>query len=291
MSKSRNWLVTINYFNEQDMADIELMFERLSQWHHNELHDDDVEKQLCNYRYIIFGFEGTDEKSTFHPHIHMYIHYVHPVSMTNVLTNFTKHHNCVVIDNPLDAIEYCKGYEGKEHKLKDLEENVWLDIGTLPNGVLKKPKVNQTNLVMTAINEGKTIEEVCQLFPSFALHHYNKLKSFYERKKQNVETKFYYIDPDDSVGDLITYLHDAGIVEGKLAVCFEDLSELEAYEEYDTILYYGDYTRQLAHYALGYPMTYKYGYELRKIKPRMFIYHNKLKHKILPGYSKLNLYY
>lgn len=234
-TRAHNWTVTINYFTEEDVNDM---------------------VKVCDIAdYYIYGFEGIDEHDL-HPHIHLFLHFKHAKSMARVLSFFDKHHHIEVVKDVPAMIEYCKGYEGG--KLKSHTENVYIEYGTPPvSGVNKS-----SQQVIDAINEGKTIEEIERLYPSYCLHHYTKLQEYYYRRKQIDNTKGvieHYDNYDPKIDEDVIYdFMDIVNTTKEVVVWYREAGS--------------KYPKQMMdNYVKGLPLKVKYGYKFIAIKPKKII--------------------
>lgn len=235
--RSRAWTLTLNYFDELD-------FEELT-------------NSIDYTDYAIFGFEGVDSDDPKHPHIHLYLHFQNARSLKSVKSMFTKQHHIEVVKDNLAMIEYCKGY--KNGKLKWIRENHWLEFGTPPvNGVNKS-----SQLVIDAIQSGKTLEEIEELFPSYSLHHYQKLQDLYHRKRQITNDKGVWLDVEE-----YQLTGDEDVIYD-----FSDIVNTTK----DTVVWYRSagtsFPKQMFdNYSKhGLPFRVKYGYKYLVVKPKKVI--------------------
>jgi len=232
-ARVHNWTVTLNNYNEVDM--------------------DELKDVVSFADYYIFGFEGSDEIDL-HPHIHLFLHYRNARAFKTVKAMFTKQHNIQPVEDVPAMISYCKGYH--KGKLKSNTENVYLEDGQPP--ITGVNKISQR--VIDAIKEGKTIKEIEEAFPSYALHHYSKLEELYQRKRPAAQGR--------------------GVLEVKSE--YEPQGEDVIYDLADivntttpVVVWYADtyvYSPMLRNYEMyGVPLRIKHGYKYLTIKPQKII--------------------
>lgn len=261
MTSQRGFMVTLNYWTDDDLANLAAVC------------------ALPHVDYYIFGFEGCKEEH--HPHIHLSIHFNQPVKVTTFNNYWIKHHHSEKVYSYIHAHAYCKGYKDDNLKCKFCGENEYLTKGIIPEDGKNKTPIG----VMASIKEGKTYDELKELFPGYMLHHGKKVKQWMLESKPKFVTSFYFI-PKKMSDDAIGVVHD-NFPDCKLAVIHE-LSDIEAYPEYDTVLYItelGIHPRQAEYWSRGVPIIYKYGYETKTINCRNFIIYGDTKPFF--GYKKI----
>lgn len=256
--RSKNWTVTINYYDEVDI--------------------EDLEDALADAQYSCFSIEGYG-CSQHHMHIHVYLHYTNARTFTTIKNKFTKQHHIEVVKDPPSMIKYCMGY--KDGHLKcDQCEIIFFESGDKP---AENGKNKSGDQVIQAINDGMTIDELRIKYPSYILHHEPKVKAYIDAIKPKVRTEFCVINPID---DAITEIYEALPNLPNVAVVTE-LQQLEAYPNYDTVIYYTDYFDKLHElWPRGVPITYKYGYQIKTVKCSTFIIVTNDLHRY-PLYKKL----
>jgi len=234
--------VTINYWESSDIEEILLVIEK------------------CDY-YIV-GFEGCDH---YHEHIHAVFHLKSSVGRQRFLNYFTRQPN---IQYPIKdyqaAHEYCQGYENG--KLKCCCENLYLTDGVIPKDGNKKNTVTATK-VINALDEGKTIDELWTIFPAYMMSNEHRIKKLINYRKE-VDTHFYVTLSIDPINTVYGFFGP----DIKLAVV-TDLSKIELYADYDTVLYIpeSDPPMDFKYWPRKVPISYKYGYEYKVIKPHNFV--------------------
>lgn len=232
--RSHNWCYTANNYTPKLM--VQLM--------------DLYEEKYVDYH--IMGFEiGT---TTHTPHIQGYFHCKDAKQLVSLKHKFPTIHYEAMGGTSLQASDYCK------------KDGYYFEYGKLP----KDGKSKTTELVVEALRSGKTIEEMEELFPSFCLYHRSKLEAWYMQQEQKkvYETEYYVTDDQDPITAVLDALTNT---PHELAVVTE-LSEINAYKKYDTVLLItGILEKKHLLYPRGVPITYKYGYETRIIKCKRLI--------------------
>jgi len=256
MSRSRGYCYVVNNYTDLDIAQLmELWEDRF-------------------VTYIVIAFEIAPTTGT--PHIQGYMHFEHGKTMRTVCDRV-----------PRISLQEAKA-EGENYDRRYtycFKDHDYIEYGERPhNGVNTSSKK-----VIAAIEEGKTYKELVELFPSYMIHHGPKVKRYlHERKNSQVstsKTKFYVICP---VSDAITEVYEHFDIhsDDKVAVV-TSLDQLEAYDEYLTVIYYCDYYERVQSlWPRGVPITYKYGYEIKKVLCQRFIIVTETP-KLYPLYKKI----
>lgn len=191
-----------------------------------------------NQRYIIIGFE-VGKKGT--SHLQGYVYFANAVTFQSLNDhNSTRFHWEQAKGTPEQNQTYCS------------KTGNYLEFGELPikghaswesiEDAMKDPMINP------------------RLYVQYKKHY----KEIINMSKEKKTTKFYVIDP---IGDAITEVYDYFNWEetDKVAIV-TDLNQLEAYDEYDHVIYYSSYLEQIQNlWPRGVPITYKYGYEIKKL--------------------------
>lgn len=257
----RHYEVTINYYTETDLEEL-----------YNVLNKKSVD-------YYAWCFEGTPCEAH-HPHIHASIHFKSSVKETAFRNYFTKKHHTSPVHNAKHLHEYIRGYEKTqgEWKLKcstcshDEENgkpvNVYFTLGEIPEtGKKKAPSVTQK--IVTALQEGKDINQIEALFPAYMMTNRRHVEKWIRDHKPEYKTKYYQYAGDY---DIIEVTRDKW-PDAKIAY-ITDLNELGKYLniEYDTLLIKTDYLDfEYMQWPNGYPMSFKYGYEYIPIRVKRVI--------------------
>lgn len=190
-----------------------------------------------NQRYLCFGFEVGDQGT---PHMQGYVYFVNETSFNSVRKQI-----------PRARIDVAKGTVEQNIKYTS-KDGDWYEFG-------KKPQQGKATW--------NQIEQVMQ-DPISNPRLYAQYKKYYRDMKQVIEkkkdTKFYVIDPiNDAIGECYDYFDWSD--SDKIAVV-TDLNQLEAYDEYEHVIYYCDHLDRLQLlWPRKVPITYKYGYEIRKV--------------------------
>lgn len=259
--KHHGYFLTINYYDEKDV--------------------EEVGSFVSTSDYYIIGFEGCDNH---HAHMHVSVHFKSDRRLSAVKNHFTKKHHIRFTKDYLSLHKYCMGYR-KDDTIKcsgcsiDTEYivdgrgdtprpvNVYMTEGVIPeNGKHKsQPKSEK---VIEAIQSGKSLEELRQLFPSFMMYHESKVKRWIEvNKKKPEKIQFSKISIEcDNVMDIIEFRLGS---DRKYSFVTE-LSQLQMYDEYDVIVYQPEagYDSKMSLWESGQLfVSYKFGYEYKRVQP------------------------
>lgn len=240
MLRSRGWTITMNYFDESDIKDLADYIGRV------------------NYDYYIFGFEGIHDASEVHPHIHFYIHFHNARTIRSIKKAFGKSHHIESVKDPSAMISYCKGYQGGKLKEPQCGENDWFEDGIpISNGVQTKSQE-----VVSAIQKGASLSKLYNEFPSYMIHHADKVAKYMVTLDKYVPPKFYVVD---SIELAIKTFTDFVIIS--------DFSDLQLYElkQLDTVIYSGYVLDSLFLYPYGMPITYNHGYIKKYLRCKNFV--------------------
>lgn len=253
----RHWTITVNNTTEDDMTQLMEL----------------LEKPFVDY-YVV-GFEGCTKH---HSHLHVSVHFTSSKTMSSVLSHFTKKHHCESVKDSFKMHEYCMGYEDDKLKCKECSwykafeddriTNFYLTRGDVPIKGMKKK--NKSDEIAIEVMEGATIQELRIKYPGFMMMNGDKVrqwKSTYKRTNEDDYTDYYRV----STLDPINIVQD-NFPGCKLAVV-RTLEEFQLYDDVDTLLYLSPdtYDRVLKLYPYGYPLSYKYGYQLMPIRVKRFI--------------------
>jgi len=191
-------------------------------------------------QYSICGFEVGDKGT---PHMQCYIYYKNAIHFDSFKKRFPRAHILSSRGTPQQNYEYCS------------KDGDYMETGELPH----KGRATWDK-----------IQEVYEN-PKDNPHLFNQYRKTYEEikqrdiREQKKTTHFYVIDP---VHDAITEIFDYFDWSDKDSIAVVDsLDKLEAYPNYDHVIYFTlpDLSHQL--WARGMPITYKYGYQTKVIKP------------------------
>lgn len=274
MSRHHAYNITLNYYDEQDTTDMVNFTDQ------------------CDY--FVYGLEGCDKH---HQHIHFSFHLKYAKTATSILKNFSKHHHIEVTKSIEHMHQYCLGYEWDKItqtytiKCEHCGENPYLTDGKLPqNG--KHKGTSKSDLVMTAIKEGKTMEELKELFPSFMMFHGSKVKQWINDKIQEpvTDTKYYLINEK-----MRYHIHKYATQtwgHEKTICMIGDLSHINHYDNIPpkdrvVILDMPSFSLPYGYkmWPFGSPIFYKYGYETKTVSAAIFIILTNL--DLIPGYKNI----
>lgn len=277
MSRSRCHLLTINNYQDTDFEDILSVI---------------LEYQP---KYWIIGYEVGEECET--PHIHCFIWFRHQITANSINNKIPRANNQLGDSDthtPYNYMMYCKGYEKYDKHIKKYGrvqdndnflvnehecartdysdysfknhqcENQWHDDGEAPIavGVAGGKATSATSTkIIDAIKEGKTMEELRNLFPSFMMYHTDKVikwKMQFNRRKTNL----YHIKDSKLLPKLQTIYPDLIVIT--------DLWQLDAYDEWENIAILVSDTdfppKGYEVWQYG-PITYKVGVRINSIYP------------------------
>lgn len=286
--RSRCYLVTIMNYTDEDCEDwMAVLFK-------------------YNPKYAICGFEVCPTTGT--PHMQTFIQFRNQIDCSSLKAMLPTANIKKADDqdsdrfSPFNMMMYCKGYEScplggigngpddcsssSHHPVhthlhmksgKENEYYSWGDEPILPGQAGGNAKAGNSTKVMNAIKEGKSYAELEELFPSFMMYHGDKVRKWLSDHKK-VKTNFFWYEADKTHGKKDDQIYDEVISEcvsrfgdDGLAVV-TDLTELEAYPEYKTVLYLpDDYDRKMLLWPKGVPITYKLGYRIVTVKPENFV--------------------
>ena len=214
MSRSRGYCFTLNNWTDVHVAQLILMCDET--W----------------LTYLVVGFEVGPKNGV--PHLQGYMHFDNGKTMRHI---------CNLVDNISLQEAKATGENFDRRYLYCMKDGDFWEYGERPqNGV------NTTSAkVMTAIKEGKTIEELYELFPSYMLHHSTKVKQYVLDIKPKQKPKLYVlkegITMQSNIQDVLFEFPDAQLA------CVTELNQLESYEPdtYDTVVYFVTITKRYIH--------------------------------------------
>lgn len=226
--RQRDWCFTINNYTDEDIYTVGIM--------------------ANDAKYLICGFEIGEQGV---PHMQGYVYFDRKISLKQ-LRNYNKraHYERRMSPKIAQAVEYCK---------KDGE---YVEFG-------KEPSHGGEKVTFEMIEEAMKSPEEHPII-------YMRYKKGYDLMKQDIqvrkeiETKFFVIDnTGDPITEILTYF-DWTKEDCKNLAVVTDLVKIDAYKtkEIDKIIYFVD-CHELEHdlWPRGVPISYKYGYEIRVVKP------------------------
>nr|WAE42255.1 MAG: replication associated protein [Cressdnaviricota sp.] len=246
---NRSWLITCNYFTQFDVENL----------------------LLIPSRYTIIGLEGVHELTNVHAHFHAFVYFKDAKTLSAVQRYFERAPHLDSVKDPSSAIDYCKGYKNSQLKEPQCGPNIYYEFGIPPE--FKVAKQHLLSQLMSDVKEGATLIQLYEKYPSFMFHHSTKVVAYINTIQPDVETKFYHLKP---IADAISEVNDT-FPDSKIA-WVTDLSQLQAYSEYDTVVYECDYHDRLHDlWVRKVPITYKFGYQLITVKTSRFIIVNQFR--------------
>lgn len=233
-SRNRGYCFTINNYDYEDMF-LAAGFCEMQHW----------------VTYMVVGFEVGENGTS---HMQGYVHFSDGKTMKQVLEWMPRAH----LEIPrATGDKFSKRYE---YCMKD--DDYW-EFGERPK---ETGVTNKTNLVVEAIHEGKTYEQLMEIFPSYMIHHGPKVKAYIEQRRPRDKMSFFITNDDDDNDDLPVSTND------NIVAIVTELSQLEAYSRYDTVIFYANVFDKLYNlWPKGVPVTYKYGYQLKTVNCKNFI--------------------
>jgi len=232
--RSRNWCFTLNNWTEKDRGRLMSMYEN----------------KFC--RYLVFGHEIAESGTH---HLQGYVNFPGPLSLRQLTKPFPKCHWEAMKGTPLQASDYCKK-----------QDPVYIELGTLPDRKRKPSKTSE--LVLKAIKEGKKVEQLREMFPSFMLYHQPKVEKWitYQNSKTSTFPSFYRLHDSDPITRL-TELHP------KLKfIVIHELAEIEAYSDYHTVLFIPEFFEtKYNSFPRNNKILYKFGFEYKVLQCKNFI--------------------
>lgn len=231
--RQRDWCFTINNYSDEDICSIACM--------------------STDARYLVCGFE-VGEKGV--PHMQGYVYFDRKVSKKQLIEyNGRAHYERRKAPKLADAIDYCK------------KDGDFVELGNMPSthggdrityehieNAMKNPDDN----MLLVMRYRKAYEYVQQL----------------KIKKSKIETKYFVIDNvGDPITEILTYF-DWEKEDCETLAVVTDLCQLDAYSDRDIkrIIYYPE-VHELVHdlWPRGVPISYKFGYETKVIRPETFV--------------------
>ena len=277
-NRQRGYVMTINNWTASDLTIVESFI---------------ASKYVT---YLVMGFE-VGENGT--EHIQAYMHFTEGRTKKWVHEYWPR---AALLDPRAEGDKfanrylYCMKYDDKR-KTNGLFEvdpdGFYIEFGDRPNPPKdKQPKKSISLQIMERIQEGATMADLTLEFPGYMLQNHSKVKDMHDRLKKDPDrTKFYYLTPlNDALTEIIEYFGPDTVSSMKIAAV-EQLAELEAYDEYDTVIWFNDYPEQTVRlYPRGIPILYKHGYIYKKVKCKRFIVVCKQWH-YLTMYKKIISYF
>lgn len=230
--RQRDWCFTINNYTDEDICSIACM--------------------STDAKYLVCGFEVGDKGV---PHMQGYVYFEREKSLRQLKEyNNRAHYERRMAPKTQDAADYCK------------KENDYVEFGVLPTLGGDKVTFDRIEKAMISPTEDPIIYMRYK-------KGYDLMKQDLEAKKE-VETKYFVIDnTGDPITEILTYF-DWDKEDCKSLAVVTDLVKLDAYrmKDIEKIIYFCE-CHELEHdlWPRGVPISYKYGYEIRVIRPKTFV--------------------
>lgn len=260
-SEHHHYFLTINNYTEDDMLELQTVLAKKS------------------VDYYCWGFEGYPCLHH-HPHIHASIHFKSSVKWSTMKNAF-KRARIEVCKNPYKAHMYIRGYEllrGEYHiKCEDcacdleyegshthgqwVQNNIYFTEGEIPcNGKKKTPPA--VTKVIEAINEGKTIAELDELFPAYMITNKHKVIKWIQDHKPPHTRKLVFLHEDKR----FDYPPNASVV------FFED-DKIDIYNGEKSCVFNcaDDPWNKIVCWLKGFPPSFRRGFELIKFDPEHIV--------------------
>nr|AQU11779.1 replication protein [Cruciviridae sp.]AQU11781.1 replication protein [Cruciviridae sp.]AQU11783.1 replication protein [Cruciviridae sp.]AQU11785.1 replication protein [Cruciviridae sp.]AQU11787.1 replication protein [Cruciviridae sp.] len=247
-----------------------------------------------NFRYLVCGFEIAPSTGT--PHMQCYVNFSTPVKWETFKNVVYPNHFDKCNGTPVQNMQYCKKGEQSKQEWNDFnvkgpnygKKAFFIEFGECP--IVGKSKTAE--LVVNAINEGKSIDDLDLLFPNYMIIHHNKVKEYIDRRdrgKKN-DTSVFVFKYDRDIFDEIHLLIPE---EDHSKIAFvTDLNELLIYPSPKIVVYCMDWldpsqcTKHLL-WAKGQPITYKSGFQIYTLRCTYFIIAYKFRDKDLLTYKQM----
>lgn len=232
VGRQRDWCFTINNYTDEDICSVACM--------------------STDAKYLVCGFEVGEQGV---PHMQGYVYFENKKSLKQLKEyNSRAHYEKRRAPLIKKAIDYCK---------KDGE---YVEFGTIPSLGGEKVTFEMIEEAMKAPEEHPVI---CMRYKKA----YDYALQQREFRKEYV-TKFFCIDnTGDPITEIITYF-DWNEEDCKSLAVVSDLVKLDAYRGKDItkVIYFSE-CHELEHdlWPRGVPISYKYGYEIRVIRPETFV--------------------
>lgn len=208
---------------------------------------DDLDSVIAlDAKYLCFGFEEGKEGT---PHIQGYVQFPNPIEFGTVKNQLVRAHLEVAKGSPKQNEIYCS----KEREYYEFGDPVSSG-GRLTYEQIDSAMEDQENNMQIVMQYTKVYNQVTQ-------------KRLME-SKQKID--FYVINP---IADAITEIYNyMGFDEEDQVHVITELSELANVLDPQIVIYYVEFPAKLhGLWPRGVPIQYKYGYEMRVIRPHTFI--------------------
>jgi len=209
--------------------------------------NDDMDNVIyLDCKYMIFGFEK-GKKGT--EHIQAYVQFDNPRYFKAVKKMLPRAHLEIAKGTPKQNIDYCSK-EGDFH-----------EFGERPT---EGGRVSYDRIV-AAMQDPASDPHIAHMYKNVY-----KMVQEKEIRERAEPTKFYVINPiNDAITEIIEYF---GLDDPTELTCITDMQQLSGYEDPQRVVFFSDYPEKLHQlWPRGVPIMYKFGYEMKIIKPKTFI--------------------
>jgi len=209
--------------------------------------DDDLDNVLrLDCKYLVFGFE-TGKKGT--EHIQGYVQFNNPRFFKAVSKLLPRAHLLIAKGTPQQNIDYCTK-DGDFHEFGDRPTEGGRVSYERIEAAMKDP-ASDPHIAHMYRNVFKMVKEK-------------------EIRERTEPTKFYVINP---IGDAITEIVEYFGLDDPTELCVvTEMHQLAMYEDPLRVVLFADYPDKLhSLWPRGVPIAYKFGYEMKVIKPKTFI--------------------
>lgn len=206
------------------------------------------------YDYVIFGFE-IGKKGT--NHIQGYCFTRVPQRLTALSKLLPRAHITKANGTPQQNYDYCT------------KEGQFYEFGELP----VQGKRTDIEDAIALINGGANYKELYAKYPRQAMMYSRGMKEAIQMNKPINETKYYVKKASLTKHEDIQEIHEYFDTLEKPAVVFDKLENIADYDDdYENVIFYPEeFKSEHSMFPLGYPITYKFGYERKRISPHVFV--------------------
>lgn len=164
-TRTRNWVLTINYKDSEPESD-DSLYERLL--------------NLDHIRYFVFQLEKGELGTTHHQ---MYLSFIHAKSFDFMKDNFPTAHIEEMLGTPLQASEYCKKMNdayidifSDSPEIEPIESNSYREWGDLP----QQGKRNDLIKIYDLLSDDNPMQKIMQEYPSQYIRYRNSLHNVWQ---------------------------------------------------------------------------------------------------------------
>lgn len=273
--RTRNWCFTINnYHTNDDCCHDYLQF--------LDFYNEDY------VTYIVLGYEEAPTTGT--PHIQGFMHLSQPATKKCLIKKYPYTSFESMKGSYRQASDYCKKGLQSSDEFKELHHKgpnfgllaSFLEYGELPLDSLDKTRkmtgvsTGVTTKIVEAIADGKDLMEINEMFPAYTMTNklrvINRIRDRNQNKFTQADRNYYIVANNEFTIPLVNNYFESKSESIKMQIV-NDLSELEAFVEYDTVLLMTDdtFTIKYNRYAQGQEIVYKSGYEPKVLRCKNFV--------------------